>query len=493
MLSVDQVYVIRRKVLVDGMGIRRVAREVGVSRNTVRKYLGQSEPQRKAGVERPRPVFEKVAGRLEALIEEWTPRTAGKQRLTAARLHAELRTEGFTVGRTLVQEVVRERRRQAAEVYVPLVHRPGDAAQIDFFDVRVDVAGERRRAWLFVLRLMYSGRDFAWIYEWADQVSFLDGHVRAFAALGGVPHRCIYDNLTLAVRRLVLPERELTARFTALASHYLFEPCFTRRGEGHDKGGVEARGKGIRWQHLVPIPRGERLEEINDALGQRLTEQAATQRDPQGRTAAERFAEEQPALLPLRAPAFEPRKLVPCSVSTSAKVRLAGAVYSVPSRWALLEASAYVGPTDIRISCRGESVMHPRQPFGGTRIRYRHYLPELARKPQALRQVAAELLGELGEPFGRCWRLLVDAHGPREAARSFARVLGAVVAHGERVVAQALTQALAADRTDLLALAEVLQRPPAPPLAVPASLAAHTVVSASAAAYDALLGGEEER
>ena len=145
MLSVDQVYVIRRKVLVDGVGIRRVARELGVSRNTVRKYLGEAEPQRRSAAPRARPVFDTVMPRLSALIEEWTPRTEGKQRLTAARLHQELRAEGLEVGRTLVQEVLRERRRQAAEVYVPLVHHAGDEAQVDFFDVRVDVGGERRR------------------------------------------------------------------------------------------------------------------------------------------------------------------------------------------------------------------------------------------------------------------------------------------------------------------------------------------------------------
>jgi hypothetical protein len=378
-------------------------------------------------------------------------------------------------------------------VYVPLVHRAGDEAQIDFFDVRVDVGGERRRAWMFVLRLMYSGWDFAWIYEWADQVSFLDGHVRAFRALGGVPHRCIYDNLKPAVRRLVLPERDLTARFAALKSHYLFEPCFTRRGEGHDKGGVESRGKGIRWQHLVPIPRGETLQEINESLAGELAERIQSRRDAQGRSVSERLAEELPQLLPLREPGFEPRKFVPCSVSSSAKVRVDGATYSVPSRWARLEASAFLGPSDVRITCRGESISHRRQPFGGSVIDYRHYLPELARKPQALRQVAAELLRELGEPFGQWWRLLVDAHGPREAARSFAGVLGAVEKHGEAAVAAALAETLPSARTDLLALRAIVKQPAPAAIAVPPSLAAHTVTRASAKAYDALLGEEEER
>ena len=69
---------------------------------------------------------------------------------------------------------------------IPLTYRAGDLAEVDFFEVLI-VAGRRRKAWLFVLRLMYSGRDFGWIYERQDQISFLDGHVRAFALLGGVP------------------------------------------------------------------------------------------------------------------------------------------------------------------------------------------------------------------------------------------------------------------------------------------------------------------
>ena len=39
MLRMDQVHVIRHKVLVEGLAIRRVAREMSVSQNTMRKYL----------------------------------------------------------------------------------------------------------------------------------------------------------------------------------------------------------------------------------------------------------------------------------------------------------------------------------------------------------------------------------------------------------------------------------------------------------------------
>src|SRR3954447_21593828 len=54
------------------------------------------------------------------------------------------------------------------------------------------------------MRLMYSGRDFAWIYERQDQISLLDGHVRAFAHFDGVPARIAYDNLRAAVVRILV-------------------------------------------------------------------------------------------------------------------------------------------------------------------------------------------------------------------------------------------------------------------------------------------------
>ena len=90
-------------------------------------------------------------------------------------------------------------------------------------------------------------------------MAFLNGHVRAASHFGGMPRRVVYDNLTADVKRRVGLAPQLTERFRALVSHYLFEPCFARPGEGHDKGGVEAWGKAIRLQHLPPVPRGNSL------------------------------------------------------------------------------------------------------------------------------------------------------------------------------------------------------------------------------------------
>jgi transposase len=482
MLKVDHVHVLRHKVLVEGRSQRQVAKELGISRLTVRKYLTEAIPIRRETKPRGRPVWETVKARVEALLVESPQWTGGKQQLTATRLHQLLISEGHHVGVTLIREAVAEWRRQRREVFVPLTYRPGDLAEVDFFEVLVDVAGARRKAWLFLMRLMYSGRDFGWIYDRQDQVSFLDGHSRAFAHFNGVPARVAYDNLRAAVVRILVGgERALTARFAALASHYVLEPCFCRPGEGHDKGGVEARGKALRRQALVPIPSGPTLDAINAALLAGLDARLAT--TP---TIGGRFADEQRALRAAPDP-FNADATTLTTVSPRAVVRVGGASYSVPSRWARLDLVVRIGPTSVTVVGRdGTRIRHPRKRFGERSIDYRHYLPELARKPQAVRQVLPDLLRDLGAPFPAVWERLHLAHGPREAARLFAKILGELDVRGSAQVVPALTTALATGTP--LTLAQIVVATP-PRVDVPPPLRDLEIASGCAADYDGWLTG----
>ena len=123
MQRMQDVHVLRHQVLVVGRSQRQVARELGISRNTVRRYLEAPEPVRREGGPRRRPVFDAVQPRLDELLGEWSERTTLEQRLTATRLHRQLREEGYAVGVTTVRDYLREWRRQRAEVCVPLVYQ----------------------------------------------------------------------------------------------------------------------------------------------------------------------------------------------------------------------------------------------------------------------------------------------------------------------------------------------------------------------------------
>jgi transposase len=453
---------------------------MGVSRNTVKRYLSQAAPTRVERQPRGRPVWEKAGARLEALLAESPQWTGGKQRLTASRLHRMLLGEGFTIGITTVRRAVAEWKRRRREVFVPLVYPAGDLAEVDFFEVLVELAGAMTKVWMFVMRLMHSGRDFAWLYTRQDQVSFLDGHVRAFAHFGCVPQRIAYDNLKAAVAKaLVGSERLLTARFEALSSHYLFEACFCRPRTGHDKGGVESRGKAIRLQHLVPIPRGEDLATMRSALLARLD----------GDHDADRFAAERARSLPLPARPFDPRRTLTPSASQRSLVSLEGGLYSVPCEWAGLDVTAHVGADDVQIVGPTGDVHHARIRFGQRSVDYRHYVRELAKKPQAVRQVAAELTRDLGPVFIDAWRSLVDAHGPKQAARIFAKVLAHVQERGADSVATTLRAALQRSEPLLLALTPpAAASEPVDVDALPTQLRDVQIESGRAADYDALLG-----
>jgi transposase len=79
-----------------------------------------------------------------------------------------------------------------------------------------------------------------------------DAHTRAFAALGGIPRRGIYDNMKTAVDKVKPGKaRIVNTRFAAMASHYLFDPDFCNVASGWEKGVVEKNVQDSRrriWQ-----------------------------------------------------------------------------------------------------------------------------------------------------------------------------------------------------------------------------------------------------
>ncbi len=94
-----------------------------------------------------------------------------------------------------------------------------------------------------VLDLTHSDVCFMKAYPSETTEAFLDGHVSAFAFLGGIPQSILYDNTRLAVARILHKSlgdgrRQRTRSFTELQSHYLLEDRFGRPGKGNDKGKV---------------------------------------------------------------------------------------------------------------------------------------------------------------------------------------------------------------------------------------------------------------
>ena len=195
-------------VIVDeGLSHHEAGRRFGIDRRTVKKMLSYSAPP---GYRRTKPVrrpkLDGFTGIIDAILEADTdPDVPRKQRHTAHRIFERLRDEhGFAGSYTIVKDYVRSRRQSTREAFVPLHHPPGHA-QVDFGEATVEIGGRREKVAFFCLILPHSNVWFVKAYPRETTEAFLDGHVSAFAFLGGVPRSILYDNTTLASFKAAWP------------------------------------------------------------------------------------------------------------------------------------------------------------------------------------------------------------------------------------------------------------------------------------------------
>jgi transposase len=307
---------IRQRVLVERVSKRAVLRETGLHWQTLEKILAHSEPPGyRLSEPRQRPKIGPYLDRIREILEE-DKKGPKKQRHTAKRIFQLLKQEGYTGGYTQVKVAVRAIAQRSREVFVPLLHRPGEA-QVDFGYALVKVAGKLRKVVLFVMALPHSDGFFVQAFEHLCLETFWEGHVRAFEFFGGVPWRITYDNEgMLVIEVLGAHGRKLTEGFLQLQSHYLFQEHFCQVGRANEKGVVEGAVKYARLNFLVPVPEARDFEELNARLREQCAEDL--QRRLRGKRVSkeELLAEDRAAFLPL--PLRRPRSR-PCSASPASR------------------------------------------------------------------------------------------------------------------------------------------------------------------------------
>lgn len=435
---------IRRRVLAEGMSRRQILRETGMHWLTLQKILAHSEPpgyrQQKA---RRKTKLGAYVGRIEQILKEdqAMPR---KQRHTAKRIWERLREAGYTGGYTVVKEAVRELAQRHQEVFVPLVHRPGEA-QVDFGQAAVKVNGKLRKVAFFVMALPYSDASFVMAFERECTETFWEGHVQAFAFFGGVARRISYDNTKVAVGQIVGGgrERRLTHGFLQLQSHYLFDHHFCRVGRGNEKGVVEGLVKYTRLNFFVPVPQVRDLVELNGYLRQRCVEDQQRWLRGQAGTKAQLLEEDRKAFLPLPASPFEACRKVSTTASSLSLVRFDRNDYSVPVCWAHHPIVAKGSYQEVVLCAQGHEVArHPRI-WEAEQVRFEplHYLALLETKPGALDHARPLAGWTLPECFALLRRRL-EAERDGDGTREYIRVLRLLEQHPLPRVRRALEQAL---------------------------------------------------
>ena len=498
---------IRRDSRDRGMSIRALAKRHGVHRRTVRQALADSTPPARRAPERSAP----ATGPYVDLVRRWlmedlsAPR---KQRHTARRVWQRLiEEEDARIGESTVRNLVARLRTEIGadrcQVMVPQTHPPAAEAEVDFGEFAASIAGRVMKLYMFCLRLSHSGKAFHFGYANQTQESFLDGHVRAFEAFGGVPIGMIrYDNLKPAVIRIALGrERFEHPRFVAMRSHYGYDSFFCAPGVNgaHEKGGVEGEIGRFRRRHLTPMPHVGSLEALNAALAAADARDDARRISGRPETVGEAAAGELPLLAPLPVERFDVALRLSCRVDVKARICVRQSYYSVPARYAGRRLEVRLGATMITVYDGAIIIAeHPRSLHKYSEdLILDHYLEVLCRKPGALAGstalAAARTSAMFTDDHQRFWetarRRLGDGPGTRA-------LIGVLLLHrtlpADTVIA-GIRAALSLDSCDPDLVAVEARRAshpePVPPLIMPADPILGDRPVPSLAGYDQLLAG----
>ena len=484
---------LRRRHLVKGESISAIARDLNLSRNTVKKYLRADVGPAYRRQQQPCPKLGAFAEQLERWLVQDGLRPK-RERRSAKRLFEDLQQAGYAGAYDSVQRYVKQWKATSpgggTEAFIPLAFPPGETCQFDWSHEQVELGGVVQTVKLAHFRLCYSRQMFLVAYPRETQEMVLDAHNRAFAFFGGVPERMVYDNpKTIVQTVLVGKAREFHPRFLALANHYLFEPVACTPASGWEKGQVENQVGNVREWCFTPRPAFADLATLNVWLEARCRELAGRAHPVEKeRSIAQMFAEEQPRLRVITAP-FDGYFEQPCRVSSTCLVAYDRNRYSVPAEFAGQRVSLRAWADRIGVVADGRVVAEHARCFSRERLLLDpwHYLPVLEKKPGALRHGAPFQDWALPAPLAAVKARLMQ---PPQGDRAFVEILLALQEHGMERVSVACELALehrTVTAPVILNHVHRLASPVRPVTQVPTSLTLQTAPAANCQRYDSLL------
>jgi len=482
-----------QQLAAQGWSRKRIARELGVDRKTVRRYLtaaaksppistpGSREAQSKSppistpgdssappgrvvGPELVAAALEAEAGR-PSHCEAYRARIAAKLEvgLSAQRIHQDLVAEvGFSGSYQSVKRFVRQLRQQQPERVWRIEVQPGEEVQIDFGTGSpvIDVDGRRRRPWVLRVLLSFSRKAYSEAVFQQTTENLIRCLENAFRSFGGVAKIINLDNLRAAVQNADWCDPELNPKLLSFCRHYgcALLPCrpYTPQHKGKTENGIRyLKGNALRGRTFKGLSaENEHLRHWEKTVADVRIHGTTRQQ------VAALFAQERPALLPL------PPDLFPCfqegqrTVHRDSYVEVDKAYYTVPPEYIGQEVWVRWDSREVRVfNQRWEQIklhthLAPGQfdkalGLGGGEGPLERQLDYWLKRAE-----------ELGPPVGQWSRGVLERKGPI-GLRSIMGLVGLTEQHSFKTVNDACASALSRGAwrlRDVKALLEQRQR-----------------------------------
>jgi transposase len=341
-----------RTMAAEGRSQREISRALGINRRTAKRLIEADEPPRY----RRRPAGS-MLDPLEPVIAEALEECP---EIKAPRMTEILREHGYCGSVDLVRRRLRQLRPRTERPAQRTGYRPAQVMQFDWTEMptRPKVLGRERRVYALVATLPYSAAQTAHFSFEMTVESFLEGHVRAFEWLGGVPRECVYDNLKAAVARREGGEVRWAERFTHLRGHYAFHSTACTPATPREKGSVEGGARYLKTG-FWPLRRFSDLAELDAQYAEWRDEVANRRIHASGRfPVSERLAVERDQARTLPPQRFDFAYRRSSRVPADGYLRFRGSHYRAPTSLVHQRVELRADRDRVWIDHRGVTVAH---------------------------------------------------------------------------------------------------------------------------------------
>jgi len=402
-----------------GQSQRKISRDLGINRKTVRRYIGEYESARKnregdSGdlasealleniMEAPKYDSSKRTRRklTKSIIEQIDSymaqnaekRSSGRRKQVMKKIDVweALIGKGFDISYPSVCNYMRSKGSKK-EAFIRQEYLPGSVCEFDWGEVKLQIGGVWRPYQLAVFTMAWSNYRYAYLYHRQNTQSFQQSHIRFFEHLGGTPLQLVYDNMRVAVKRFVGPnEKEATEGLLGMSMYYQFDFRFCNVRRANEKGHVERSVEYIRRKAFCIVDSFEDLKSANIHLLGTLRVLNEKVQKSKGSSATFQIGQARSSLGYLPPQAMECAELKYLRVDKYATICMAQNHYSVPDNLVGKILRVKVYPDYLVVYDDGRMVCKHQRHYThfGWFLQLGHYLSTLGRKPGALRGASA--------------------------------------------------------------------------------------------------------
>ena len=417
LITLNQKQEIILKCYREGKSQRSIARETGIDRKTVRKYINSYQhakqeliqsveltrndqidlitnlveaPKYQVANREKRRLTEEMIHTIKYYLEEnefKKQNGQAKQQKKIIDIHEALLKAGHQISYPTVRNTVSALRKTGKEAFIRIDYTPGDICEFDWADANLYIDGHLKTFQIAIFTSAYGNYRYAQLFHQQKTECFVESHVIFFEHIGGVYRTIVYDNMRVAVKKFVgLHEKEPTVALTKLSMYYGFNFRFCNIRSGNEKGHVERSVEYVRRKAFCDRDHFATLEQANEHLLSVCMElNQKPQIMAQKQTALERMTIEQEFLLPAM-PKYESARIETSRVDKYSTINIDSCHYSVPDCYVNKFIFTKVYSSQIRCFSEGIMIAEHRKCYGNQQwsINIDHYCQTFKKKPGAL-------------------------------------------------------------------------------------------------------------